>query len=105
MTSISHPAAAFEWDYSSIGKLATALRSRKTSASPPAAVPAFPHDHSEPIETRHLDIDGKVYPYCDACFIWADPATTCGLPATVAPIARLRRELRSRQSAPHQRPV
>src|SRR5262249_24597069 len=26
---------------------------------PSAAIPAFPHDHSEPIETRHLDIDGK----------------------------------------------
>jgi len=53
---------------------------------PPAAVPAFPHDHSLPIEARHLEIDGKSYPYSDACFVWADPATTCGLPATVAPI-------------------
>jgi amidase len=55
---------------------------------PSAAVPAFPHDHSEPIETRHLDIDGKTHPYYDACFIWADPASTCGLPATAAPIDR-----------------
>ena len=55
---------------------------------PAAAVPAFPHDHSEPIEARHLDIDGKAYPYYDACFIWADPATTCGLPATAVPIDR-----------------
>src|SRR5262245_52687236 len=53
---------------------------------PSAAVPAFPHDHSEPIEDRHLDIAGKAYPYYDACFIWADPASTCGLPATAAPI-------------------
>ncbi len=53
---------------------------------PPAAVPAFPHDHSLPIEARHLEIDGKAYPYGDACFIWADPASTCGLPATAAPI-------------------
>jgi amidase len=36
---------------------------------PAAAVPAFPHDHSEPIEARHLDIDGRAYPYYDACFI------------------------------------
>jgi amidase len=53
---------------------------------PAAAVPAFPHDHSEPIEARHLYIDGKAYPYYDACFVWADPATTCGLPATAVPI-------------------
>jgi amidase len=55
---------------------------------PPAAVPAFPQDHSLPIEARHLEIDGKAYPYYDACFVWADPATTCGLPATAAPIDR-----------------
>jgi amidase len=55
---------------------------------PSAAVPAFPHDHSEPIENRHLDIDGEAYPYYDACFIWADPASTCGLPATAVPIDR-----------------
>jgi amidase len=55
---------------------------------PATAVPAFPHDHSEPIEARHIEIDGKPYPYYDACFVWADPATTCGLPATAAPIDR-----------------
>ena len=55
---------------------------------PAAAVPAFPHDHSEPFDARQLDIDGKPYPYADACFIWADPASTCGLPATAVPIDR-----------------
>jgi amidase len=55
---------------------------------PPAPVPAFPHDHSLPIEARHIEIDGKGYPFYDACFVWADPATTCGLPATAAPIDR-----------------
>ena len=55
---------------------------------PAATVPAFPQDQSEPIEARQLDIDGRAYPYLDACFIWADPATTCGLPATAAPIGR-----------------
>jgi amidase len=55
---------------------------------PAAAIPAFPHDHSEPIEARHLEIDGKAYPYYDACFIWADPASTFGLPATAVPIDR-----------------
>jgi amidase len=53
---------------------------------PSASVPAFPHDHSLPIEARHIEIDGKAYPFYDACFVWADPATTCGLPATAAPI-------------------
>jgi amidase len=42
---------------------------------PSAAVPAFPHDHSEPIENRHLDIDGETHPYYDVCFIWADPVS------------------------------
>jgi amidase len=55
---------------------------------PAAAVPAFPHDHSEPFEARHLEIDGQAFPYFDACAIWADPASTCGLPATAAPIDR-----------------
>ena len=55
---------------------------------PSAAVVAFPHDHSLPIEEGHLDIDGRNYPYLDACYIWADPASTCGLPATAAPIDR-----------------
>ncbi|MBR0735798.1 amidase [Bradyrhizobium liaoningense] len=55
---------------------------------PAAAVPAFPQDQSEPFDARQLDIDGKLYPYADACFIWADPASTCGLPATAVPIER-----------------
>jgi len=55
---------------------------------PAAAVPAFPHDYSEPIEARHLHIDGVQYPYYDASFVWADPASTCGLPATVVPVDR-----------------
>jgi amidase len=55
---------------------------------PAAAVPAFPQDQSEPFDARQLDIDGKAHPYADACFIWADPASTCGLPATAVPIER-----------------
>jgi amidase len=53
---------------------------------PPAPVPAFPHDHSLPIEARRVEIDGETHPYNDAFYVWADPAATCGLPATVAPI-------------------
>jgi len=55
---------------------------------PPFAVPAFPTDHSLPIEARRIEIDGQEYPYNDVCYVWADPATTCGLPSTVAPIDR-----------------
>ena len=55
---------------------------------PAAATPAFPHDHSLPIEARHLEIGGEAYPFLDAFFVWADPATTCGLPATAVPIDR-----------------
>ena len=55
---------------------------------PAAAVPAFGHDHSLPIEARKIEIDGKAYPYYDAFYVWADPATTCGLPSTAVPIGR-----------------
>ena len=53
---------------------------------PPAATPAFPHDHTEPPEHRKIVVDGEEFPY-DHLLVWADPATTCGLPATVVPIA------------------
>jgi amidase len=53
---------------------------------PPAATPAFPHDHTEPQTDRTIVVDGKEFPYLQQ-LVWADPATTCGLPATVVPIA------------------
>ena len=49
---------------------------------------AFAHDHSSPIESRRIRVDGKSYPYLDAQPIWAEIATTPALPATVAPIDR-----------------
>ena len=55
---------------------------------PPMTTPAFPHDHSSPIEARHIEIDGNGYPYRDAQFAWVEAATTSGLPATVTPIDR-----------------
>jgi amidase len=55
---------------------------------PPASIPAFPQDHSLPIEARRIEIDEKDYSYYDAFYVWADPATTCGLPVTPAPIDR-----------------
>jgi amidase len=55
---------------------------------PAAPTPAFPHDHSTPIESRHIEIDGKLRSYLDAQLVWAGLATISGLPATVAPIER-----------------
>ena len=52
---------------------------------PPAAMPALPHDQSTPQEERKLDIGGKEFPYLHQ-LVWAELATTCGLPATVIPI-------------------
>jgi amidase len=55
---------------------------------PSAAITAFAHDHSEPIEGRHLNVDGGAYHYLDGCFTWANPASTSGRPATAVPIDR-----------------
>lgn len=55
---------------------------------PVAPTPAFRHDHSQPLEARHIDIDGKEYPYRDTYLVWADPANSSGHPATAAPIDR-----------------
>ena len=52
---------------------------------PPAVTLAFRHDQSTPPEARTLDIDGKEFPYAHQ-FVWAELATTCGLPATVVPV-------------------
>ena len=52
-----------------------------------AAMPtvAFPHDHSSPIRTRQLEVDGKKVSYDDQ-IAWAGIATSNGLPATTMPI-------------------
>jgi amidase len=52
---------------------------------PPIATPAYPHDHSMPDYARHIEIDGKEYPYQDQ-LVWPGVATVPGLPATAAPI-------------------
>jgi amidase len=54
---------------------------------PPCSVLAFPHDHVEDLENRHIDIDGAAHPYLSLA-VWATFATPPGLPATVMPIAR-----------------
>ena len=52
---------------------------------PTTFIPAFPHDHSEPIEKRRLDTLEGPRPYLDLLF-WISFATLTGLPATTAPI-------------------
>jgi amidase len=47
--------------------------------------PAYPHDHSPDQELRHIDIDGRNYPYPDQ-LAWPGIATLPGLPATAIPI-------------------
>jgi amidase len=47
--------------------------------------PAYPHDHSPDQEKRHIDIDGRNYPYVDQ-LAWPGIATLPGLPATAIPI-------------------
>jgi amidase len=53
---------------------------------PPMPTVAFPHDHSSPMRSRELDIDGKKVPYGNQ-IAWAGIATSNGLPATTMPIA------------------
>jgi amidase len=52
---------------------------------PVMPTPAYPHDHSPDQATRHINIDGKDYPYSDQ-LAWAGIATLPGLPATAIPI-------------------
>ena len=54
---------------------------------PTMPAPAYPHDHSMPDYARHIDIDGKEYPYQDQ-LVWPGIATVPGLPATAVPIDR-----------------
>ena len=52
---------------------------------PVLPTPAFPHDHSPDQETRHINIDGKDYPYPDQ-LAWPGIATLPGLPSTAIPL-------------------
>ncbi|RDI55487.1 amidase [Nocardia mexicana] len=54
---------------------------------PITPTPAFPHDHNDGLENRHIDIDGVEYPYFDQ-LVWAGMATMPGLPATAIPTGR-----------------
>jgi amidase len=52
---------------------------------PTTFVPAFPHDHSEPMHKRRLETLEGPRSYLDILF-WISFATLTGLPATTAPI-------------------
>jgi amidase len=52
---------------------------------PPMPTTAFAHDHTPDQKARHINIDGKPYPYLDQ-IVWPSVATVVGLPATAAPI-------------------
>jgi amidase len=54
---------------------------------PVAFVPAFPHDHSEPMDQRKLSTPEGQRSYLDIT-PWIAPATLSGCPATAAPVGR-----------------
>jgi amidase len=54
---------------------------------PTAVVPAFPHDHSEPMIERQLGINGAMHSYM-GLVVWAGFSLVSYLPATVAPAGR-----------------
>src|SRR4029450_11381070 len=57
---------------------------------PTALVPAFPHDHSSPMEARPLEpAGGAARPY-NSMSRWISYATLTGCPATTAPVGRTR---------------
>ena len=63
------------------------FREHDVFLTPVAFVPAFPHDHSEPMDARRLQTPEGKRPYLDIT-PWIAPATLTGCPATVAPVGR-----------------
>jgi amidase len=63
------------------------FKSHDVFLTPTAVVPAFPHDHGEPMFGRTLQTVDGPRPYMDM-IRWVAPATLAGLPATVAPVGR-----------------
>jgi amidase len=57
--------------------------------APITPTPAFPHDHSDDQDTRHILVDEVPYPYIDQ-LVYAGIATLPGLPATAVPVGRSR---------------
>jgi amidase len=63
------------------------FREHDVFLTPVAFVPAFFHDHTEPMDARRLDTPEGKRPYLDIT-PWIAPATLTGCPATVAPVGR-----------------
>jgi amidase len=61
------------------------FRSFDAVICPIMPTPAYPHDHSEPQDSRRIPIDGKDYVYPDQ-LAWPGIATLPGLPATAIPL-------------------
>jgi len=59
---------------------------------PVSASAAFPHDHSEPIGSRTIEVNGKPFPYTDQ-LAWAGFIGVVGLPSTSVPVGRTARGL------------
>jgi amidase len=55
---------------------------------PPMSVPAIEHDHSEPINSRTLIVNGAKVSYFDALIPWAGLIGMVLLPSTCAPVGR-----------------
>jgi amidase len=54
---------------------------------PVLPVPAFPHDHSEPMADRMLEVNGGLVPYLSAVQ-WPGLVGVVGLPSAVPPVGR-----------------
>ncbi len=54
---------------------------------PTVQTTAFPHDHSQPLQGRKLSVNGEQRDYFEH-IIWVGMATSCYLPATVAPVGQ-----------------
>jgi amidase len=67
--------------------MATFFRDVDALLMPVTAVPAIPHDHSEPFTDRTIQVNGSNRDYTDL-FGWITLATLAYLPATVVPVGR-----------------
>ena len=56
---------------------------------PVSCAAAIPHDHSDPMVFRTIEVNGKQEPYF-TLFDWIALATAALLPASVAPVGRTR---------------
>jgi amidase len=70
-------------------RMADLFREFDVLLMPVCAVPAIPHDHSQPMFARTVRVNGAERSYLEL-FAWIVPPTTAWLPATSAPIGLTR---------------